>query len=408
MYQYYTLENGIRLVHKEVKSEVAHVGLFINAGSRDELPEEHGIAHFIEHTLFKGTEKRKAFHVINRLEQVGAELNAYTTKEETVIYASFIKDYYSRTLELISDITFHSVFPEKELNKEKGVVIEEINSYKDDPSEMIFDHFEELLYPHDSLGRNILGKNANIRKFNKKKIEKFMSNNYHTDQMVICSVGEISFAKLIKNVELYFGCVPENRREQKRVAVQRYEPFDKTIKKKVYQNHLLIGNVAYSNFQQREKIIFTLLNNILGGTGLNSRLNMSIRERSGYAYHVESNYTPYYDTGVFNIYVGCNNGYLQKSIDIVHKELSLVKKQKLGPMQLKMAKQQFVGQMAIYFESNLNEMLSLGKSTLFFNKVDTVHEMALKIESVTASEILDVANEIFDNDKLSTLVYKKN
>ncbi|MEA3504155.1 MAG: pitrilysin family protein [Bacteroidota bacterium] len=408
MYQYYTLQNGIRLVHKEVKNEVAHVGLFINTGSRDELPEEHGIAHFIEHTVFKGTKKRKAFHVINRLDSVGAELNAFTTKEETVIYASFLKEYYSRTLDLISDIAFNSIFPEKELKKEKDVVIEEINSDKDDPSEMIFDQFEELIYPNDSLGRNILGKKADIKKFDKKRIEKFISNNYHTDQMVICSVGEMSFIKLVKKVEKYFSAIPEKRREKNRVPVLGYTPFEKIIQKKIYQNHLLIGNVAYSNFQKREKLVFTLLNNILGGPGLNSRLNLAIRERSGYAYQVESNYTPYCDTGIFNIYIGCNNGYLEKSIDLVYKELKILREQRLGSMQLKMAKQQFIGQMAIYFETNLNEMLSLGKSILLFNKVDSVKDLASKIESIDTKEIIDVANTVFDKDRMSLLVYKKS
>lgn len=406
-YQYYTLPNGIRIVHKQVEGMVAHAGILINTGSRDELPEEHGLAHFIEHTFFKGTQRRKAFHVISRLDTIGAELNAFTTKEETMIYASFLKEYYPRTLELLADIVFHSVFPEHELKKEQEVVRDEIDSYKDTPSEMIFDQFEEETYQGHSLGRNILGSKKNIRKFTRQRIKAFLERNYNSNQMVIASVGDIPFQKLIKNIEKHYADIETSQRTQPRDTFNDYQPFSKSQTKKVSQNHCIIGNEAYDSYREKPKLILTLLNNLLGGTGMNSRLNLSIRERRGYAYHVESNYTPYMDTGMFNIYLGCANGYLNPSIDLVHKELRLLREKKLGTLQLSMAKKQMIGQMAIYYESNLNEMLSMAKSCLLYDTVETLETLAGKIRQVDAQEIIEVANEIFDPKKLSTLIYKK-
>ncbi len=406
-YQYHTLPNGIRVVHKQVKGMVAHAGILINTGSRDELPEEHGLAHFIEHTFFKGTQRRRAFHVISRLDTIGAELNAFTTKEETMIYASFLKEYYPRTLELLADIVFHSVFPEHELKKEQEVVRDEIDSYKDTPSEMIFDQFEEETYKNHSLGRNILGSKKNIRKFTRRRIKAFLERNYNSHQMVIASVGDIPLHKLIYHIEKYYSDIETSHETHPREAFYQYQPFEKTLTKKVSQNHCIIGNEAYDVYQEKQKLILTLLNNLLGGTGMNSRLNLSIRERRGYAYHVESNYTPYADTGLFNIYLGCANGYLNPSIELVHKELKLLREKKLGPMQLSMAKKQMIGQMAIYYESNLNEMLSMAKSCLLFNSVETLETLAGKIRQISEMEILEVANEIFDPEKLSTLIYKK-
>ncbi len=406
-YQYHTLSNGIRIVHKQVRGMVAHAGILINAGSRDELPEEHGLAHFIEHTFFKGTQRRKAFHVISRLDTIGAELNAFTTKEETMIYASFLKEYYPRTLELLADIVFHSVFPDHELKKEQEVVRDEIDSYKDTPSEMIFDQFEEEIYKDHSLGRNILGSKSNIRKFTRRRIKGFLERNYNSNQMVIASVGDISIHKLIYHIEKYYSDIKTSHKARSREPFYHYQPFRKTTSKKVSQNHCVIGNEAYNVYQEKQKLILTLLNNLLGGTGMNSRLNLSIRERRGYAYHVESNYTPYMDTGLFNIYLGCANGYLNPSIDLVHKELKLLSQKKLGTLQLSMAKKQMIGQMAIYYESNLNEMLSMAKSSLLFNSVETLESLAGKIRQISADEILEVANDIFDPEKLSTLIYKK-
>ncbi len=407
-YQYHTLPNGIRVVHKQVSGMVAHAGVLINAGSRDEEPDEHGLAHFIEHTFFKGTQRRRAFHVISRLDTIGAELNAFTTKEETMIYASFLKEYYSRTLELLADIVFSSVFPDHELRKEKEVVRDEIDSYKDTPSEMIFDQFEEETFKGHSLGRNILGTKRNIRKFSREQIHRFLNRNYQSNQVVIASVGDIRFDKLIKYVSKYFSHIDSSERTHQRKRFNDYHPFEKSVTKKVSQNHCIIGNVAYNFYEEDKKLILTLLSNLLGGTGMNSRLNLSIRERRGYAYHVESNYNPYLDTGLFNIYLGCNNGYLEPSIELVHKELKALREKRLGPVQLNMTKRQMIGQMAIYYESNLNEMLSIAKSCMLYNKVESLEEIAEKIHAVTAEQMMEVANEVFEPQQLSTLIYKKS
>ncbi len=405
-YFFHTLKNGIRLVHKPVDNIVAHAGIIINTGSRDELPEEHGIAHFIEHTIFKGTKKRKVYHVLSRLENVGADLNAYTTKEETVIYASFVKDHYDRTLELISDITFNSTFPAKEIEKEKDIIVDEIESYKDSPAELIFDEFEDQIFDGHSIGRNILGTEKNIRKFTREDITRFIKDNYHTDQIVICSVGSIDFNKLVNKVEKYFAHIPENIRSFKRSAFSDYIPLHRVFDRDTHQTHCMIGNVAYS-YKEKQKNAFTLLNNILGGPGLNSRLNLGIREKYGFAYNIESNYTPYTDSGVFMVYLGTALGYADRSINLVYKELKKLRESKLGVMQMRISKQQFIGQLAISYESNLNDMLSIGKSYLHFDKVDTLEDIHRKINAITADELLQTANEVFDMESLSSLAYKK-
>ncbi len=403
-YQYFTLGNGIRIIHKAADSEVAHCGVVINAGSRDEKPDENGLAHFIEHVIFKGTKKRKAFHVLSRLENVGGDLNAYTGKEETFIYASFLNKYYSRTLELFADILFASVFPEKELKKEKEVVLDEINSYKDTPSELIFDEFEELLFHGHPIGHCILGKPDSVRNLRKENIHDFLRRYYQPENMVICSVGKIDFKKLIKLSENYFSNVPSNKASNERFPFNFYKAQKEETTKMTHQVHCITGNLAY-DVRHEKKIRLSLLTNILGGPGMNSRLNLGIREKYGYCYNLEANYQPYSDTGIFNIYFGTDNGYLEKSLYLVFKELNKLRNQKLGTLQLHRAKQQIIGQLAISLESNLNEMLSIGKSHLVFEKVDTINDINDKIVKITSEDLLDVANEVFDPDQFSTLIY---
>lgn len=392
------------MVHSHNSREVAHCGIIINTGSRDETEDENGMAHFIEHLIFKGTKKRKAYHVLSRLENVGADLNAYTTKEETVIYASFLNPYYDRSMELIADITFNSIFPEKEIKKEKDVVLDEINSYKDSPSEEIFDEFESLLFDGHPIARNILGTPESVKKIKREDILNFIKNNYHTDQMVISSVGNIDFKKLIKIVEKYFGDIPANLRTKKREKVIRYEPEIKTIHRNTYLSHCIIGGVAY-HIEHDKRPGLVLLNNLLGGPGLNSRLSLAVREKHGYTYDIESNYQPYSDTGVFSVYLGTDKGYLKKSISLVKKELTQLRKKKLGSLQLQRAKQQIIGQLAISLETNLSEMLSIGKSLLQMNKINTIKEIHDDIDAITASELLEIANDTFDPKQLSTLIY---
>ncbi|MFC2097434.1 M16 family metallopeptidase [Bacteroidota bacterium] len=404
-YQVYTLENGIRLVHMDDRSDVAWSGVFVNTGSRDENKHEHGMAHFIEHILFKGTKKRRAYHILSRLENVGGEINAFTTKEETCIYAAFLNEYYDRTLELFSDILNNSIFPDKELIREKEVIIDEINSFKDNPSELIFDDFEDQIFKGHPIGQNILGTAKSIKKFGKKEIEAFMKRNYNTDQMVICSVGNIKFNKLVKLFRKYFEPIPTNLRTFERKTNYSYNSSNVIQKKDTNQAHCIIGNLGY-DISNKKRLGLLLLNDILGGYGMNSRLNMSLREKHGYAYNVESNYTPYLDSGILNIYFGTDRGNINKSFSLVNSELNKLMTKKLGTLQLKKAKAQLMGQIAISKESKESQLLSIGKSFLHFNRMDSLLEINRKIELIGSAELLDIANEIFNPENISSLIYK--
>ncbi len=404
-YFHHVLSNGIRLVHKPVASYVAHLGLTINAGSRDEESHEQGMAHFIEHLIFKGTHKRKAYHVLSHMENVGGEINAYTSKEDTCVYASFMNVHYARCMDLISDIVFHSVFPEREILKEKDVVMDEINSYKDNPGEQILDDFDEIIFKDHPLGANILGTPKHLKKFRRNGIFDFIQKNYITSEMVISSVGNIEFARLVKYAERYFGGFPQTYRAVPRKKFEMYQPESKYIKRRNHQVHCVIGNEAY-NVDDKNKTTLVLLNNILGGPGLNSRLNMAVREKHGFCYIIESQYQPYSDTGLFSIYLGTDKYFLDKTLALVQKEMFLLREKRLGKLQLKRAKQQLQGQVAISFESNLHEMLSIGKSMLMYDKIDSIEQINEKIERITSSDLLEVANDIFEPSRLSMLVYK--
>jgi predicted Zn-dependent peptidase len=399
------LPNGIRLIHKPTDSPVGHLGVLINAGSRDEEPDEHGLAHFIEHSVFKGTRNRKAFHILSRIEDVGGELNAYTTKEETTLYSTFLSEFYDRTAELLSDILFNSTYPEKELNREKEVVLEEINSYKDSPSELIFDDFEELIFDGHPIARNILGDPVNLKKFNRDSVLRFIERNYHTDQMVISSVGNIRFPALVKLAEKYFGQAEARLRSNGRQRFEHYVPSSRTMEKDTFQSHCLMGNIAY-DIKHKRRIAMVLLNNIIGGQAMNSRLNMSLRERKGLAYNIESGYTAYTDTGLFNVYFGTDHSMLEKAVDLVLKEFKLLQEKKLGVLQLSKAQKQLMGQIAISTESHDDLMLSVGKSYLLFNKVDSMPVIFKKIEAITPSDLMEVANEVLNANQMSRLVYK--
>jgi predicted Zn-dependent peptidase len=401
----HTLDNGLRLVHHRIPGMVAHCGLIINIGSRDESDEEHGIAHFIEHMLFKGTRKRKAFHILSRLEDVGGELNAYTTKEETAVHASFLRDDYERAMELISDVIFNSIFPEKEIEKEKDVVIEEINSYLDNPAELIFDDFEEMIFLDQPIGRNILGTEKSIKSFSREKLSLFVDGKYNTSQMVFCSVGNISDEKIMKLFKTYFSKISASEGAYRESKRWNYKSSFISKDKDTYQNHCIIGNLAY-DFKDVRRMRMFLLNNITGGQGMNSRLNLSLREKNGLAYNVESSYNPYFDTGVFLIYFGTDKQYLEKSITVTMGELKKLRESKLGIIQLSRAKNQIKGYLARGYENHESLMLSLGKSLQVFGKIDTMEDICRKIDNVTASEILETANDIFEPAKLSTLIYK--
>jgi predicted Zn-dependent peptidase len=398
------LDNGIRIVHKCVDSDVAHCGIIINTGTRDESENQHGIAHLTEHMLFKGTKKRRAFHVLSRMEDVGGEIDAYTTKEETCITASFLHEFYQRAIELISDVLFNSTFPEKEIEKEKEVIVDEINSYKDSPAEMIFDDFEDLIYPGHSLGRNILGEEKSLIGYKSIDIRNFIAEKYNTDQMVFCSIGNIKFDKLLRYCNKYFGNIPLSPRKYKRQEFSNQIVESRIVELNTHQAHCMIGNYAYT-YNDPKRLPLFLLSNLLAGPGMNSRLNMILRERRGISYNIESNYSAYEDTGNFNIYFGSDKENIDYALELIFKEFDSLKTKKLGPLQLNKAKKQLIGQIAIGSEIHSNMLLTLGKSYLIYNQVETLKQTIREVESVTSEQLIEVANEIFDRDKFSKLVY---
>ncbi|MBI9067350.1 MAG: insulinase family protein [Salinivirgaceae bacterium] len=403
-YEYFTLANGIRIIHKQAPGTVGHLGIIINTGSRDEEEHEHGIAHFIEHVIFKGTHKRKAYHILSRMEDVGGEIDAYTTKEETCIYGAFLTEHYQRAIELFSDIVFNSSYPEKELEKEKEVIIDEINSYKDSPAELIFDDFEELLFNGHPIGRNILGDPKSLLKYTRNDLLNFVKKNFNTNQIVLCSVGDIKFSKLKNWVQKYFDGVAPNLRESRREVLNGYTPTTKQFTKDTYQAHCIIGNRAYA-INDKKRLPLELLNNILGGPGMNSRLNLALREKHGFTYNIESFYNPYTDTGIFGIYFGTEQEKIERSLKIINAEIKKLQSSPLGILQLDRAKKQMIGQMAIGAESKSSLMLNIGRSYLLFDKVDSLETVYEKINKVTSSELIEVANEIFDFKKRSSLIY---
>jgi predicted Zn-dependent peptidase len=402
---HYKLDNGIRLVHHRTNGMVAHCGLILNTGSRDERNQEHGMAHFIEHMLFKGTVKRKPYYIFSCLDNAGGELNAYTTKEETAIHASVLKEDFEKAVDIISDLTYNSTFPEKEITKEKDVIIEEINSYLDSPAELIFDEFEEMVFEGQALGRSILGTPELIKSFTRESLREFVASNYDTYETVFCTVGNIPDTKVIRIFTKYFGHIPRKKITKRRNKKHIYKPSTLIKKKDTNQIHCIIGNIAYG-YKDKHRTGMFLVNNILGGQGLNSRLNLSLREKKGLAYTVESGYNSYRDSGIFSIYFGTDNHNLEKSIAVINSELTRLRKSKLGTLQLHSAKKQIKGYLARGYENHESLMLSLGKNLLVFNKIDTLGDICAKIDKITPSDVLEIANEIFAPDTLSTLIYK--
>jgi predicted Zn-dependent peptidase len=376
-----------------------------NTGSRDEQPHESGMAHFMEHMIFKGTKKRKAHHILGLLENNGGDLNAFTTKEETCVYASFLTPTYQQSLELFADVAFNSVFPDKEISKEKEVIVDEINSYNDSPSELIFDDFENLVFQGHPLGRNILGDIDSVSSFSRKDLLRFYGKNYSTNQMVIASVGNLTMKQLVKWTERYFSSYVATDKKQPRQPFAHYQPREQSMSKESHLAHCITGNRAYGQ-NDKKRFILLLLSNLLGGPTLNSRLSMTLREKYGYAYTIESYYQPYSDTGVFGIYFGTEKKLVDKSLRIIKNELRLLKEKPLGTIQLHRAKKQIEGQLAINGESFLNEMLGIAKSHLIYDRVQSMEELLKEMEQITSADIMVVANEIFDFSQLSTLLYE--
>lgn len=398
-----TFDNGLRLVHVQREAKVAYLGLALNTGSRDEEPDQHGMAHLIEHMLFKGTHKRNAWHVLNRMESVGADLNAYTGKEETTIYSTFLPQYYERSIELISDIVFNSSYPHKELIKEKEVVLDEINSYLDSPSELIYDEFEELLFPHDSIGRGILGSPESLSAFDSQSLQSFVQHNYFTGSPVIFSYGNIQLDKLIRWIEKYFPySFQKDSRQRTKPTPYKAQELIKT--KDTYQAHVIMGTRAYPLHHKRRLSLY-LLNHILGGTAMNSKLNLALREKRGYVYQVDSSVTSYTDSGVFAIYFGTDKTKVDKCINLVNKEIKLICNDLLTTSKLAGAKKQLLSQIAISADFPESHILNIGKSILHFNSFNSIPEIVKLLDKIDSAQIRDVANEVLATDQLSCLSY---
>jgi len=400
----FQLNNGLRVVNIPANGQVAHCALFINAGTRDEKKEELGLAHFIEHTLFKGTKNRRSYHILNRLDSVGGDLDAYTTKEYTCIHASFLPEYFDRALELISDIVKNSVFPPRELEKEKEVIIDEIRSYEDSPADQIYDDFEAQVFHTHPLGNQILGDPKSVRSLNKQKVENYMERLYTAPNMVLSCASPFTETRLKKKVEKYFSDLSADKAKLKRTAFQ-HDTFQKVSKNRNgAQTHCMIGRAVFG-MQDPNRIPFILLNNILGGPAMNSILNMKVRERFGYAYNIESNYTIYSDSGLFSIYLGTDQKHLGKCLSAIHKELKLLRTKKLSVNKLHLAKQQLKGQISLGRENLLNVMLSNGRSILYTNQIRSLESIFGQIDQITDTLLMDLANEYLNEKHFDSLYF---
>lgn len=401
----HTLANGVRILHQPVSSPVAHLGVFIGSGARDELPGESGLAHFTEHNLFKGTARRKAFHVLNRLESVGGEMNAYTAKEETCYYASFLVSHYTRAFELFADIVFNPAFPEKEIEKEKQVVLDEIQSYTDNPADQILDDFESLLYAGHPMGHNILGSRHSVKSFHRPHLTGFTAKHYRPGNILISSVGDIRSELLLRLAEKYFGTQQAGSRETQRTIPALAPVFEKVIRRKNHQAHCVMGAGAYPAGHPRQYAL-ALLNNLLGGPTMTSRLSMAARERHGLTYMIESGYQACSDTGHLFVYFGTEKNYINKVKGIVYNEMEKLCDSPLGHRQLSQARQQLLGQLAISWESNAGRMLGLGKQLLLTGRVDSFAEIQERTSAITARDVLEAATDILNPANFSSLIFE--
>ncbi len=402
----YGYGNGIRLVHKQVSNtRIVHCGFILDIGSRDERDFQQGLAHFWEHMAFKGTRKRKAFHIINRLESVGGELNAFTTKEKMSFYASVLEDHFDKAVELLTDITFHSTFPEKQIDRERQVILDEIAMYDDSPEDALQDEFDEVIYGDHPLGRNILGTTGTLNKFGRLDFKDFLDQNLNTDRIVFSVIGNLSMKKVRKITDKYLSAVDTYQGGNRRYApsVNLGEKINKN--KRFGRAYCAIGRDAYP-LTDEKRYPFFMLTNILGGPGMNSRLNLTLREKFGYVYMIDAAYHGFMDSGMAGIYFGTEKRYLNKSIKLVLKELKRLREDRLGTVQLHNAKQQIKGQMAMAEENNTNLMLMIGRSLLDLGKIDTLEEVFLRIDRIASSDILEVANEIFQENKLNYLTFQ--
>ena len=446
-YNTYTLDNGLRIIHLPSDSQVVYCGYQINAGTRNEEPGEEGLAHFCEHVTFKGTERRKAWHILNCLESVGGDLNAYTNKEGTVYYSAILKEHIARAVDLLSDIVFHSVYPQAEIDKEVEVICDEIESYNDSPAELIYDEFENILFKDSSLGHNILGTAEQVRSFTTEDALRFTRKLYRPDNAIFFAYGDIDFKKLVKLVRRALADDDSGKLAEedchtdfaddadfsggtgfagdensitteksvssvKSVGPKNYPSVGEEIagqtivmQKNTHQAHVMIGTRAYDVNDDRRMPLY-LLNNILGGPGMNAKLNLALREHNGLVYTVESTMVAYGDTGTWSIYFGCDEHDIKRCLRLVRKELDRMMEKPLSDSQLKAAKKQIKGQIGVACDNRENFALDFGKSFLHYGWEKNVDCLYEQVEAITSQQIQDVARELFDKDRLITLIFK--
>ena len=446
-YNTHTLDNGLRIIHLPSDSKVVYCGYQINAGTRDEEPGEEGLAHFCEHVTFKGTERRKAWHILNCLESVGGDLNAYTNKEGTVYYSAILKEHIARAVDLLSDIVFHSVYPQAEIDKEVEVICDEIESYNDSPAELIYDEFENILFKGSSLGHNILGTAEQVRSFTTEDALRFTRKLYRPDNAIFFAYGDIDFKKLVKLVGRALADDDSGKLAEedchadfadgadfsggtgfagdensitteksvssvKSVGPKNYPSVGEEIagqtivmQKNTHQAHVMIGTRAYDVNDDRRMPLY-LLNNILGGPGMNAKLNLALREHNGLVYTVESTMVAYGDTGTWSIYFGCDEHDIKRCLRLVRKELDRMMEKPLSDSQLKAAKKQIKGQIGVACDNRENFALDFGKSFLHYGWEKNVDCLYEQVEAITSQQIQDVARELFDKDRLITLIFK--
>lgn len=411
-YNTYTLDNGLRIIHLPSDSKVVYCGYQINAGTRNEEPGEEGLAHFCEHVTFKGTERRKAWHILNCLESVGGDLNAYTNKEGTVYYSAILKEHIARAVDLLSDIVFHSVYPQAEIDKEVEVICDEIESYNDSPAELIYDEFENILFKGSPLGHNILGTAEQVRAFKTEDALRFTQKLYRPDNAIFFAYGDIDFKKLVRLLQRALADDESvvNLAEEK--LPKNYPSVGDGIagqtivmQKNTHQAHVMIGTRAYDVNDDRRMPLY-LLNNMLGGPSMNAKLNLALREHNGLVYTVESTMVSYGDTGTWSIYFGCDEHDVKRCLRLVRKELDKFMQKPLSDAQLKAAKKQIKGQIGVACDNRENFALDFGKSFLHYGWEKNVDRLYEQVDEITAAQIQAVAQELFDKDRLTTLIFK--
>ena len=404
-YELYTLPNGIRIVHKQIPhTQIAHCGIMLDIGSRDEHPHQQGLAHFWEHMAFKGTKKRKSYHIINRLETVGGELNAYTTKEKVCFHASILGLHFEKATELLADIAFHSIFPEKQIERERGVILEEMAMYYDSPEDAIQDDFDQLIFQQHPLGSNILGTTETIQAFNREALQQFIVENLSTERIVFSSVSNYPFKKVVRIVEKYLRDIPTIHSSRQRQPPSQYEPLRQVIHRPITQAQCAVGRPAYS-LTDPKRLPFFMLVNLLGGPGMNSRLNMNLREKYGLVYSIDAGFTPFLDTGFLGIFFGTDPKKVERSHTLILKEMQLLCQKSLTTLQLHQTKEQLMGQLAMAEESNQSFMLMMAKSMLDIGRIESLDEIFGEIRAVTADQLQAIAQEMFVADQLSYLTF---